>query len=245
MTRPSVSLEHAVVRYDSYFSVSQASSVSITNSQFVRGPGQACGCDYGQLSVSAEGPINVSGDTLSGLSHALGNYYSYGLDVTQNATGAGASTTVSGNSVQNMDSVAVMVDSQGPITVQNNSVSGGTGDAFRLHSGALSPASISGNTSSGDRENALGVEGTLAASWAMPYAGLPVVVDGTLVVPEGITLSLAAGTVLKFEGGRLEVHGSLTSAGTAGSPVTLTGIRDSSVGGNTLGEETTPSAGEW
>jgi len=27
--------------------------------------------------------------------------------------------------------------------------------------------------------------------------------------------------------------------------VTLTSIRDSSVGGNTIGEETTPSAGEW
>ena len=69
--------------------------------------------------------------------------------------------------------------------MQNNTVSGGTSLAYSLYSGALNPASITGNTSSGDRQNSLDVYGTLAASWAMPYVGLPVVVQDTLVVPEG------------------------------------------------------------
>ena len=241
---PSVSLEHTNVSYESYVDTSEASSVSLTNSRFLRGPGTCCG--YNGVSVNAAGPINVSGDTFVGLAHAVSGYYSYGLTVNQNGSGGSATTTVSGNTLENIDSTALSVSSQGPITVQNNKVSGGTGDAFRLSSKALNPANITGNTSTGDKQNALSVEGTLAASWAMPYSGLAVVISGRLNVPEGITLSMAAGTTLKFEDeGLLEVNGSLTSAGTSGSPVTLTSIKDGSVGGETNGEESTPAAGEW
>ena len=244
-SRPSVSLEHANLSYYTYVETSEVSSASITNSRFLRGPGTCCG--YGQVLVSAAGPINVSNDTFVGVAHKTSGYYSAGLTVNQNATGGSATTTVSGNMLENMDSTALSVNSQGSITVQNNKVSGGTGDAFQLSSKALNPGSITGNTASGDLQNALSVEGTLAASWAMPYAGLPVVINGRLNVPEGVTLSMAAGTVLKFEGsGLLEVNGSLTAAGTSGSPVTLTSINDNSVGGVTNGNpESVPSAGEW
>ena len=78
--------------------------------------------------------------------------------------------------------------------MQNNTVSGGTSLAYSLYSGALNPADITATPPGGDRQNSLDVYGTLAASWAMPYVGLPVVVQDTLVVPEGITLSMAAGT---------------------------------------------------
>jgi hypothetical protein len=244
-TGPSVSLEHATVSYAEYFDTSEAASVSLTNSRFVRGGGTTC-CGYDGVSVSGSGPINVSNDTFVGLAHSVSGYYSAGLSVSQNGSGGSATTTVSGNTLENMDSTAVTVTSKGPITVQNNKVVGGTGDAFQLSSGALNPASITGNTSSGDKQNALSVEGTLSASWALPYSGLPVVVNSRLTVPEGITLSLAAGTVLKFEDdGLLEVNGSLTAAGTSSSPVTFTSIKDNSVGGETDGEESTPSAGEW
>ena len=244
-SRPSVSLEHTNVSYYTYVETSEVSSASVTSSRFLRGPGTCCG--YGEVSVSAVGPINVSNDSFVGVAHKTSGYYSAGLSVNQNATGGSATTTVSGNTLENMDSTALYVYSQGSITAQNNKVLGGTGDAFEFSSKALNPANITGNTASGDLQNALGVEGTLAANWAMPYAGLPVVIHSRLNVPEGITLSLAAGTVLKFEDeGSLEVNGSLTSAGTSGSPVTLTSINDDSVGGATNGNpESVPSAGEW
>ena len=79
-----------------------------------------------------------------------------------------------------------------------------------------------------------------------PSAAKVFVMTCDVAVEPGVALRLEPGTIIKAQSGaRLEVHGSLVSAGTAGSPVTLTSIRDSSVGGNTIGEETTPSAGEW
>ena len=103
--------------------------------------------------------------------------------------------------MQNADGTAIQVTSPGSVTVKDNTVTGGTGRAYDLNSGALAPASITGNTSSGDGQDVLGVQGTLAASWTLPYAGLPVVFDGQLTVPLADTLGIAAGTVLKFDSG--------------------------------------------
>ena len=241
-TPPSVKLEHANVSYDSgdYFATSEAGSVSITNSRFTRGEGDTC-CGWGGLSVSASGPITVSDNTLSGVAHTVSGYYSTGLSVSQSSS---ASTVVSGNTVENADSTAISVSSEGSITAQNNTVSGGTGRAFELYSDALAPSDITGNTATGDGQDVLGIKGTLAASWALPYSGLPVVIAGQLTVNEGVTLSLAAGTVLKFDGsGELAVHGTLNADGTSGSPVTFTSINDNSTGGS-FGNGS-PSAGEW
>jgi RHS repeat-associated protein len=241
---PAVNLNYTSVSYDSSFDVTNASAVALTNSTFVRGAGSYCCGPEGGVQVTAAGPINVSNDQVIGVAQAGGSY-SEGIFVAQQR--GSAATTVSGNTVQNADSTAVQVSSTaGSVTARNNSVSGGTGRAFDLSSGALVPGAIAGNTSSGDGQNVLGVTGTLAANWVMPYAGLPVVIEGPggLTVPQGFVLSLAAGTVLKFDpSASLQINGALSAAGTSSAEVYLTSINDNSVGG-AFGNGV-PNAGDW
>jgi parallel beta-helix repeat protein len=159
----SMSLVYTTVAYDASVSVSSATSVALTNSTFLRGPGY--GGSFGGISVQASGTINIANNVITGLAYSGTNDYSQGITVSQGGT---AATTVSGNTVQNADGTAIQVYSPGSITVKSNTVSGGTGRAYDLNSGALSPANITGNTSSGDDQDVLGVQGTLAASWALP-----------------------------------------------------------------------------
>ncbi len=165
---PSGRPAYTTVAYDQSFTVSNASSVSLTNSSFVRGAGLANEASTWGINVDASGPITVTNDVVNA---GGGGGSAYGIQVSQEQpTG---STTVSGNSVQNADSMAISVYStQASITVQNNTVSGGTGRAFQLYSAMLTPSKLTGNTPTGDRQNVLAVSGTLATSWSLPYAGL-------------------------------------------------------------------------
>lgn len=84
----------------------------------------------------------------------------------------------------------------------------------------------------------------------------PYVIRGTFVVPEGTTLTVEAGVVVKFETvGRIDqfnaagmtVRGQLVVEGTESEPVYFTDWRDDSVGGdsNADADETKPFPGAW
>ncbi|WP_219814400.1 cutinase family protein, partial [Rathayibacter sp. AY2B9] len=94
----------------------------------------------------------------------------------------------------------------------------------------------------------LHVKGTLSSNQTWDATNTPVVViDDDLSIPNGITLQIQGGVVIKSYGAGIQVSGSLLANGTATSPVTFTSLRDDTIGGdsNGDGDVTVPSAGDW
>ena len=93
------------------------------------------------------------------------------------------------------------------------------------------------------------VSGTLPATnttWTL--AGSPYVVDGSVSVASGRTLTIEPGVVVKFNGqfGTLWVNGALSAVGTPEQRIVFTSIQDDSVAGDTGGDGPTVGApGQW
>lgn len=101
--------------------------------------------------------------------------------------------------------------------------------------------------------------GTITAdtTWS-PQRASVYILDCTVDVPAGVTLTLAPGTIVKAFGSgscgqgvvncSLSVEGSLQALGIAGSPVTFTSWKDTSIGGDTDpggSGDGSPQPGDW
>jgi hypothetical protein len=99
------------------------------------------------------------------------------------------------------------------------------------------------------RYNSRSFGGPLAGSETWTADTLREITD-VLVVPAGATLTLEAGTLLKFHPGTgidVLAGGRLVTRGTPAQPVVFTSIRDDAWGGDTNedGTQTRPAAGDW
>jgi len=100
----------------------------------------------------------------------------------------------------------------------------------------------------------LSLSGTLAANQSL-LGTYVYVVTNNVVVPEGITLTINPGAILKFaaaagitvQAGTVQAPGTLNALGTLAQPITFTSLNDDSVGGDTNGDggSTKPAPGDW
>ena len=88
--------------------------------------------------------------------------------------------------------------------------------------------------------------GTIASDTTWPAAtGQIVEVDCTVTVPRGVTLTVPAGSVVKFDGGAIDITGgTLIADGTTTAPITFTSIHDPAPGGAT-DTNRPPAPGDW
>jgi len=164
-------------------------------------------------------------------------------------------------------SSGVLYVNGGELTLTNsairNSVSAGlriqngtptlTGNAFTNNSGAaismdmISNPTIVGGTLTNNAVNGVNVDaGELPGNTAWDDPDIVYRLMGDVTVPEGATLTIAPGQVVKFHGSSLFVRGVLDARGTAASPIVFTSLFDDTAGGDTDNNlAAQPIAGHW
>ena len=105
----------------------------------------------------------------------------------------------------------------------------------------------SGNTGTGNDWNGFALYGTVSesATWVSPSPDYPFVHTGAVIVPTGVTLEIAPGSIIKSSAVEHTINGTLLADGTPAQPIVFTSLRDDTYGGDTNGTEDAPFAGEW
>ncbi len=269
----SSTVDHAEVRYATYgISVSSTGSPQITDSNVHHSSYQGIRSTAGgspQIAANAVHDNGMEGVQITGGGAPVISDNS----VTDNA---GTSTTAGGINQEIGSNKTGAVDIQDNVVEDNGGVAGirvWTAQSGTVTAAALGGNEVSDNAGraiqyqvgngpiptdidtipqpSGNGSDAVYVSGQIQTSTTWSDPGYPLVFIGgfDLTVNAGKTLTLGPGLVLKAETttSDISVSGTLTADGAAGDPVTITSLKDDSVGGDTNGDgsASAPAAANW
>lgn len=131
-------------------------------------------------------------------------------------------------------------------TITDCAFSGNRVTAIRL-TGTSSP-DFAGNLS-GMVDGIHLIGATLETNARWKYAGIPYILDGTIVVPTNRSLTIDAGVVIKGASfwNNVLIRGQLSILGTPAQPVYLTSLRDDTIAGDTNedGTNSVPAGDQW
>lgn len=143
------------------------------------------------------------------------------------------------------------LDKNKDFVLENNAFTRNTNfAAYALLSNEESNITLLRNASTGSAHNGFGVSGTLAGAvqW-QANEGFPFVIWDDVTVHPNSTLSIAAGSTVKFNDhyDDIIINGTLKALGTATYPVHFTALADDSFDGDTNGDGATsqPAANQW
>jgi hypothetical protein len=161
---------------------------------------------------------------------------------------AGTNMTLTSSTISNNGTYGFLM-SAGSFTVTSNTFSyNQMGVASLTYSGVSAINLIpSGNTATGTINLGFMVSGSMGISTTW-YQDLPYIVPSSLTVDNGPTLSVNAGTVVKFSTSTayLNEEGNFNVQGTSTNPVYFTSINDNSIDPGTNGNPlSTPNPGDW
>ena len=221
-------LDHVFVKYGGHGSsdsniYTTSSSLTITSSAISDSSQHGIYCNSSSPAIS--------GNTIS-------NNAQFGIYLIS------ANATITDNTINN-NSYGIHGNSSPGATITGNTLSE---NSYAIYLDADSSAStITGNTITGNNNNGIHVHGSfsLNATWSSDE---PYVIHGSVTIPEGITLTISAGVVVKhLSYCGLNISGTLVADGTADERIIFTSYKDDEYGGDTNGDgdATSPAPGDW